>query len=494
MTTLVPKYDLDVTSSVNRPINIKLAETVSVKDFGAVGNGSTDDTAAIQAAIISAALGNSSTKIIFPTATYKVSGTVYVPSNIDLDLCKSTLVGTGSTISDNIMFNTGYLSGGAIISNFGTPEANRVINTKIYNGNIKECNIGFNLQNFNEGCEVSNIYFLDCGQNIYAFRCFYGSFQKIHSRASVALFADTRAAFQFVSYVNVQKIDSIFCVNRKLAFFLNGASGEGVDGTTMTNCGAEEGTDGIVCLFSLRPLTIQGCYFEKLTGVAIDVSNASAQHVSVQGCWFGECATGFSASTWSAGTFYADNTWVDSSGVGTFVNIMSNIAAFGTVQIPTQYSGDNVTPAIPANYVLGSAVKVEFPITIYNSSTGLPKIRQNYTGGLIDLPYSGNAGASPTGVAYCTTASSGGTSFSVYVDTKINTGTYVCGVFSLSVTDNVSTYPLYGRFYGTALVVLDQASAKTVTVSDNAGFIRLTISTFSDPSSTFSATGIVRHL
>ena len=50
MTTLIPKYYEGATGSVNRPFNQKLQEFVSVEDFGAVGDGTTDDTAAIQAA------------------------------------------------------------------------------------------------------------------------------------------------------------------------------------------------------------------------------------------------------------------------------------------------------------------------------------------------------------------------------------------------------------------------------------------------------------
>ena len=55
MTTLLPKYDLKNGGStpagaVNRDINLKLSEMVSVEDFGAVGDGTTDDYAALQAA------------------------------------------------------------------------------------------------------------------------------------------------------------------------------------------------------------------------------------------------------------------------------------------------------------------------------------------------------------------------------------------------------------------------------------------------------------
>jgi hypothetical protein len=60
MTTLIPKFDLKdggatPAGAVNRPINEKLAEAVSVLDFGAVGNGVANDAPAFQAAIDSGA-------------------------------------------------------------------------------------------------------------------------------------------------------------------------------------------------------------------------------------------------------------------------------------------------------------------------------------------------------------------------------------------------------------------------------------------------------
>jgi hypothetical protein len=61
--------------AVATTVQAKLRETVSVKDFGAVGNGVADDTVAIQNAI------NSSTgflSVYFPTGTYKITSTVTI--------------------------------------------------------------------------------------------------------------------------------------------------------------------------------------------------------------------------------------------------------------------------------------------------------------------------------------------------------------------------------------------------------------------------------
>jgi len=69
VTTLIPKFDLKdgnatPTGAINRPINEKLAETVSVKDFGAVGDGTTNDTTAFINALAA------SNSIFIPAGTY----------------------------------------------------------------------------------------------------------------------------------------------------------------------------------------------------------------------------------------------------------------------------------------------------------------------------------------------------------------------------------------------------------------------------------------
>lgn len=80
MTTLIPKIDFKnggatPAGAVNRTINEKAQDYVSVKDFGATGDGTTDDTAAIQAAL------DAFTGVHLPEGDYKVTATLKLNDN-----------------------------------------------------------------------------------------------------------------------------------------------------------------------------------------------------------------------------------------------------------------------------------------------------------------------------------------------------------------------------------------------------------------------------
>jgi hypothetical protein len=72
-----------------RTVAEKLNEVLSVKDFGAVGDGSTDDTAAIQAAIDA---GGGYSTIFFPPGTYLITSTINITVDRTHLLCSGIWV------------------------------------------------------------------------------------------------------------------------------------------------------------------------------------------------------------------------------------------------------------------------------------------------------------------------------------------------------------------------------------------------------------------
>ena len=69
-------YNPPGAGAVTRTVESKLRDVVSVKDFGAVGDGVADDTAAIQAAVTS--LSPNGGAVLFPVGTYKVTSAISV--------------------------------------------------------------------------------------------------------------------------------------------------------------------------------------------------------------------------------------------------------------------------------------------------------------------------------------------------------------------------------------------------------------------------------
>lgn len=108
MTTLIPQFDLKnggstPTGAVNRAINLKLAETISVKDFGADSTGATDSSTAVQTAInYVQSLGGGD--LYFPIGKYLFNSSLV--SNTSINGVRFIGQGGGRLVTGNLTATT----------------------------------------------------------------------------------------------------------------------------------------------------------------------------------------------------------------------------------------------------------------------------------------------------------------------------------------------------------------------------------------------------
>lgn len=84
--------------AVLRTTESKLKEVVSVKDFGAVGDGVADDTVAVQAA-----LDSGSQTILFPSGNYKITSSLSVSTTKSLSIIGESAAIEAHTIMSNVL-------------------------------------------------------------------------------------------------------------------------------------------------------------------------------------------------------------------------------------------------------------------------------------------------------------------------------------------------------------------------------------------------------
>ncbi len=114
-------------NAVTRTIQNKLRETVSVKDFGAVGDGVADDTAAIQAAIDSLTGSNGHRIVYLPNGTYKITRPLRLFANQGLvgeSLEATQITKTTTTVDD---YGSVLAPGGAVSDNYNVDSVISII-------------------------------------------------------------------------------------------------------------------------------------------------------------------------------------------------------------------------------------------------------------------------------------------------------------------------------------------------------------------------------
>jgi hypothetical protein len=95
-------YDPPFTNSVPTNVEVKLSETVSIKDFGAVGDGVTDDLAAVKLALESGFVVDGS------NLTYAIDGTCTPTSFVGLQNANFVQIGDNTTTNINTLNIVGF--------------------------------------------------------------------------------------------------------------------------------------------------------------------------------------------------------------------------------------------------------------------------------------------------------------------------------------------------------------------------------------------------
>lgn len=116
--------------AVTTTVQAKLRQTVSVQDFGAVGNGTTDDTAAIQAAINALSASGVGGTLLLPAGAYKITQNLSItwPNSTDQNTPgRITIQGDGADISYiyDYRSDASAATGGAITMDFTTGYNNK---------------------------------------------------------------------------------------------------------------------------------------------------------------------------------------------------------------------------------------------------------------------------------------------------------------------------------------------------------------------------------
>jgi len=164
-------------SGIARSAQDKMRDFVSVKDFGAVGNGSTDDTAAIQAAITSlVATGGT---VYFPIGEYKVTSTItWANNNIFLEGAGLGATTISTFIASGNVFAITNASGGGIsnlniIADTTQTSGAGVHLTNCYNVKVSDVVIGYGL---NVGVQIDGGagQFVNTIENFIISDCFNG--------------------------------------------------------------------------------------------------------------------------------------------------------------------------------------------------------------------------------------------------------------------------------------------------------------------------------
>ncbi len=364
-------------------------QEINIDDFGAKGdallfNGEknpnrTDDSNAIQNAIVQAWLHGGVKVTATPWKSYYVSKTIYTLATDSKasDAYKSKYVNRRIQIIDfqgarfigrddtsdatNCFMESGYLKSDMTIGTVfdGSNERHLTYATSTINMELNSFYRGFNFRNHIYGCTIQNVITFDVQQVSNAERCFVSEWRSISAHGS---YTDGLPRYRFYSNSNIVALESVAPGNCDICYLFEGAT----EAVKLTLCGIEGyRTAGIKFNGSAYNLEIDSCYLESNFGHAITA--VEMKHITLNNCWiygnttvFGELGQAVGIR-WNPNNMYQDNVKMFDDALVSQYNLsdftLHNTIAMGNKKI-NKFAG--VT-----------SMNVHQTLTAYNPSVGV---------------------------------------------------------------------------------------------------------------------------
>lgn len=464
--------------------------SANVMDYGATGNGTTDDSSAIRLALdYIGGLINGGT-VYFPPGTYYVASKIFIPQTPYLCLRGSGAILLGQGKGTGIIFETGaqtYSTGGT--TNIGFPETYLHYNQIISGLKFQNCQIALNLYNMLEGCSIENNEAQPTVVTlIQAQRCFYCDVinNKIQSfTAHTSPYTSADAAYIFSDNVNVMTIEGNSVSDAKAGFlFTNGTSA-----IFASNNSAESCDYGLVIGGEVYNAEFNAFYLEGNT-YDIYIQDGNGKSMIIDNCWT-TSSNAVYAETWIGGELgknmsYSNGATVNLTGIASGQGVSLNSCSVWVPSTISGASGDYSENTVPSTWYLNSACTIHTNSNKYIDATGpsaaIYGLQERYLGAsnLIVPRYFKGTSNLIYGPPYTLTTNT--TFGTAVILTKIAYSTYECGIrFDFSVLDNSTTRQIAGWIIGTT-VFRNDSNSQTVVASNNSGFYQLTLSGFSTAS------------
>lgn len=469
----------------------------SVLDYGAVGDGVTDDTVAIQNAITDLAINGGD--LIFPYRTYLITSQIILPfgNNDEGKLCSVDF--GNSIITSNVANPTGatftglisgYLSGTTPVANTSGSETQVAANAVFKNLQLRGFGQAIRLHNFNYGCALQNILTNNCHNGVNLTRCFYLIVDGLFLRGTGIPAGGV--GFKTTQFSNIMPMSGI-----KVSTFATGMELGGFDSGKMTDCSAEVCGVGIEMFSECTAIHLDTVYLEANTISNLKFSSTTRRMI-ISNSWFAGDPTRHFTSSTPAGEYnnltiistrFEDGITNSPPILNLFGDIINSVGDPSNVPVLT---GVPNLQSVSAQYELDeSALGFNGPVRSLDSRN---------TNGIIATPYGGrfrNGVINDDRAPYQTLVNNAG---SFEFTTQFVTDGFTALLWRVEIAH------LVGTFSETFLVFFDNAGNlfrlyrptsagltvdTTVTCTNNGGFLMLKAPTFTDPSLAYS---VVRTL